>query len=261
MTHLPRLPPIEVRGISASGSARLRAFTLIELLVTIAVIAILLALALPSMRQTRDSAASTKSLALLRQAQIACDLYANDHRDLLMYFATPGDPTGTIELFGTRRPGYPKYFLNQSAWSISALKEYLIPLAPYRIDPVAPDENPDRPFTARTFFTCTAFAAPDFWKAPNGAADLSLLHATSRDQVAFPSLKGSWLDIQVGPFAPAGATTSTRLDYHVACFDGSARISSRQDATDFLAVQPLFGEPPPFFSMTTESGLQGRDFR
>ena len=54
------------------------AFTLVELLVVIAIVSLLLALALPSLNQARESARMTQCLSNERQLAFAFQLYAND---------------------------------------------------------------------------------------------------------------------------------------------------------------------------------------
>lgn len=63
------------------------AFTLIELLVVIAVLAILIALLLPSLGGARDAARTTKCLSNQRQLAIGWSLYASDYKERVMPLA------------------------------------------------------------------------------------------------------------------------------------------------------------------------------
>lgn len=54
-------------------------FTLIELLVVISIIALLMALVLPTLRAARETARSVKCLTQIKQIHLAIEMYANDH--------------------------------------------------------------------------------------------------------------------------------------------------------------------------------------
>lgn len=56
-----------------------RGFTLIELLVVVSIVALLIALLLPTLRGARDAARSVQCLSQEKQIGIACVIYANDY--------------------------------------------------------------------------------------------------------------------------------------------------------------------------------------
>jgi prepilin-type N-terminal cleavage/methylation domain-containing protein len=72
-------------GVRGTGR---RAFTLIELLVVIAIIAILAALLLPVLGQSKEKARRIQDVSNLHQFGLACTMYASDSRDYLL----PGAP-------------------------------------------------------------------------------------------------------------------------------------------------------------------------
>src|SRR3954467_9900585 len=59
------------------------AFTLVELLVVIGIIALLVAILLPTLTKAREAANRTACLSNLRQVHLAFVLYANQNKDLV----------------------------------------------------------------------------------------------------------------------------------------------------------------------------------
>ena len=72
--------------------SRSRAFTLVELLVVIGIIAILLALLLPSLNKARESARGVACASNLRQIGLGFLMYANENRQRLPFHADWGPP-------------------------------------------------------------------------------------------------------------------------------------------------------------------------
>jgi len=70
-----------------SPMSRHRGFTLIELLVVVAIIALLIALLLPSLGRAREQAKSVSCLTNLRQVGLAFTVYAEEHSN----YIPPGD--------------------------------------------------------------------------------------------------------------------------------------------------------------------------
>ncbi len=64
------------------SAQRARGFTLIEMLVTISIVAVLLAMLLPSLQKAKLQAQKVQCLALLRQTGLLTGLYNNDNRGL-----------------------------------------------------------------------------------------------------------------------------------------------------------------------------------
>ncbi len=95
-------------------SSRKNGFTLIELLVVVSIIALLIAILLPSLRSARDQAKKTKCMSNLHSIGLALFGYANDNRQELPGYSTMGrwgfrvapgertDPTAPPEAWGVQ---------------------------------------------------------------------------------------------------------------------------------------------------------------
>ena len=83
---------LECAGNAGHAKARAAAaagFTLVELLVVIGIIALLIAILLPSLSTARESAASLKSLSNLRQLAIGIQQYKNENRGFYPAHSSP----------------------------------------------------------------------------------------------------------------------------------------------------------------------------
>ena len=89
----------------STPDARPAAFTLIELLVSIAVIAILAAMILPALSQSKQSAWRTQCTSNLRQLGVATELYWDDNRGNCFRWVSGATNGGTIYWFGWLGPG------------------------------------------------------------------------------------------------------------------------------------------------------------
>lgn len=69
-----------------------QAFTLIELLVVVAIVAILIAILLPSLRQARTLTQRAMCMGNLRQVHVAVEMYHQDYRDTYPCAADPVAP-------------------------------------------------------------------------------------------------------------------------------------------------------------------------
>lgn len=84
---------------------RCQAFTLVELLVSIAVIAILAALLLPALGQSKLSAQSAKCVSNLRQLGVAAELYWDDNKGNTFTYVFASTNYGETYWFGWLGPG------------------------------------------------------------------------------------------------------------------------------------------------------------
>lgn len=103
-----------------------RAFTLIELLVVISIIALLLAILMPSLRKARAQAGKVKCLSQLRQLTIGCHLYATDYNNKMPPSSASSVALGTTKIY---MGGYSNLgFLYREGY-IKELKAYFCPNA------------------------------------------------------------------------------------------------------------------------------------
>ena len=100
---------IELKKTGGAGKGRQKAFTLIELLVVIAIIAILAAMLLPALSQSKKKALGIGCISNLKELTLAANVYAGDFQD----FIPPNTggaldawvPGGTAALNVTALPG------------------------------------------------------------------------------------------------------------------------------------------------------------
>src|SRR5438477_858890 len=86
-----------------------RAFTLVELLVVIGIIALLLALLLPTLSRARESARRTQCLANIAELGRAVLLYAHDNKDHLPDAGSGNAPDALLSPRAVCLPAWPSF--------------------------------------------------------------------------------------------------------------------------------------------------------
>lgn len=233
--------------------ARANGFTLIEILVSISVIAVIIAIALPALRDSRQRARKLALLSEMRQALAGVFAYADQGNGYLPYLAHPRQPDRGAMANTVWRDLPPTYFRGQSGLWATALHRTGIDLS-ILSHAYIPENKPDRVWTW-FWMTHAAFARPEYWVGEDVPDDPSLYVGVRLDEATFPSAKGLLFDV-----ASFSSLEPNAKDYKAGFADGSAGFFSA--AQPPLIVEHLnrpYGAAP-WRVLTTEHGIRGRDF-
>lgn len=205
-------------GISSRRAGRARGFTLTELLLSILIVALLIALLLPSLGGVRAAGLDTRTLANLRSSMAVLDMYANDWRDAYPCFADPYASVNILRLSDGRVFTFSSYFAQPMIWRAALADAYydgdVFHRSTYPAEAFAGPHPRRGPFV----LTCTLFTHPDFWREETRTG-LDQFRGSRRSDVQFPSDKSVVLDVGFlldTPPPPANARV------RVAQADGSA---------------------------------------
>ncbi|MEL6329117.1 MAG: MauE/DoxX family redox-associated membrane protein [Planctomycetota bacterium] len=173
---------------SGRSPARYRGFTLLESLVVIAVLATVIAIALPALRGGRDSARMSVDLTRLRQHAGVVAVYSNDYRGVAPMLADPARPETAVFEGGGRR--IEDEFFNARVW-------WHLPLSgPYYDGAAASSElfrsstSPyPESYLADFRYACTLMSRPEFWRRETRTGP-EQWGAVRLHEVAYPSAKG-----------------------------------------------------------------------
>lgn len=195
--------------------------SLIEIVLVLGIIAVLVALSVPSLSSLRHRAEMTFTLAQLRSHAQVLSAYTGDWDGAWPVFINPTiDPTWIqsgnfgAELF---------YFDSCFSWNIALADGY------YGAEPIDPAFFPpnyeDPAVEQFNFFTpllysCSMIADPEYWEYETRLEDMSQWNGTRVDQVRYPSAKCLLVDSWRRPDWSGTERASERL--RMSLVDGSA---------------------------------------
>lgn len=244
-----------------------RGFTLIEILIAMAIIAVLIAISIPTLAMMRVRSVTSGSLSNLRQHAIAFHAYTTDWSDTLPRFIRPD---GTHDLSnaagGTNPFSYPfqeryPYFSQSVFWPFALLQSgsyqsewnaeiFYIPGA-NRLDPHSMSD-------INYQYTATAVSSPAFWRETTRTGPSQWVGVRISD-VRYPSnkvlLSAEYEPRQGGP-----------IQAHLGLMDASAESMdpSRMEPPYPTGEGPFDGRWSPIpgspIGSHTIGGVHGRDF-
>jgi prepilin-type N-terminal cleavage/methylation domain-containing protein len=258
--------PARERGACASPAWRTaRGWTLVEMLVVMAVVAVLLALALPLLTRSRSTGKDSASVSLVRQHAAVMNAYAHEYHDTLPWFTVPvpGEQSPIRREDGTIIKV--TYFGAFSTWP------YV--LGPrYENSPAsgAAFRSPWAGSTPQAFdylYPCVFIAHADYWDPRTRTVPPEQLVPTRLDHVLYPSAKAVVTDDAMWQ-VPAPRASDPRRTV-AGCIDGSGIVLRAEQMAEQYAVGD--GVTPPFRDYTrhyasyhpllhTVGGVRARDF-
>lgn len=254
--------------IRCGGRAALaRGLTIVELLVCLAVVALLLAIAIPVLGAARQSAVEAKCVSNIRSSGAAIQMYLGTYRDTFPYLARERRLRNAfvnppLELDYVSQSGY---------WPMAAGAMLSVPrAAPETMCPKAMEPGPMMAFPTFVPFSSYGmsyglFSDASLWRVPSASSSEATLRPVRLVEVRFPAEKGLLIET-LAWHAVRGGTLPTVLDeeraadarFSVAFVDGSAGGSRRGELRPGGPTpEREWRRPAPV--LTTVDGAAGRD--
>jgi prepilin-type N-terminal cleavage/methylation domain-containing protein len=234
---------------------RRHAFTLVECLVTIAIVAILLALAIPSLASARRGSRVAGSLSNLHQIGGLLSMYANQNHDAFPA-TTEGRSYAISDAMQIAYPYWQVYFTWPAVVSPGlSMRDG----AAVYISPFSTRQAPKSAWPPSYSMSTSVVGAPKLWTVDGVAGKLMEIGQTHAS-VRFASLKALAWDIEIP--SPRGVVEwSSDADYPVPMLMADASASNRvpAKATDAFA-NPNEIAVRSLRLHNTPGGVEGRDF-
>ncbi len=248
--------------------SRPSAFTLLELLAMIAVVAVLMAILLPALGKARGSARLNVHRSNMRECLNSISMYAENFRSHFPFMGVVGRPELGVAEFNDLEP--PGSGMSYNAGYFSAHSFHwptALVRAGFRVEQVA-DPDPQRRESlaeryggsellgSAYYLTHAAVAAPQYW-LPGPVPDPTpgIFKPMRTDQLRFPGAKGLLLAMRLGVYDDTDEEEQTWILVGM----GDNSLSKRENPA-FAPLSPRPYAALDFPVLTTEQGLEGRDF-
>lgn len=238
-----------------------RGFTLVESLVVIAIIALLVGLAVPSLASARSFARQAKATTQIAQTGVTFTNYSNSYKDSFP-FHLPGswlqsEPPDEVETptmsdsspFGIRY-SWPVVFHAVAPWREN-YRTWINPGIDF--DPSSPWSSPDGTSKWPSYYMSSSLAGdPSTWMPIGGKPGPRAIRLSD---VAFTSSKAQLIEV-VRPYLPPPAQVNVATRLIGAC-DGSVKLRDDTDARS-ASLNRTTGSQVIYFDTT--DGVRGADW-
>lgn len=245
-----------------------RGFTLVELLATIAIIGVLLAILLPALRSTRESAIVTRHMSNMRECSNVLSLYSQAHRDSYPFMGVPGQPELGVAEFNDLIPPDAGISYNAAYFAANSFHwPTVVERAGFDIALTAEPDDEARDALVERYgrhdllrasyqLSNTLVATPEYWRlGPVPFTKPSYFQAIRTHQTRYPSSKGIVVATQVGFF---DRSTPGEENWVLVGFGDSSVWKKDYAHDNGLQARPYASTNLPVF--TTVDGIRGRDY-
>ncbi len=241
-----------------------QAFTLVETLAVIGVIAIIIAIVLPSLSASRTMAGLNVHRSNMRDCLNSIAIYSQSYRDRFPFMGVPGQPERGVAEFNDLIS--PDEGLSYNAGYFSANSFHwptVLKRAGFDIEFVSEPDDEHRQRLQERYgnseilgsayqLSHTLVAAPAYWQN-TANQDPSYFRPMNTSRIRYPSKKGTMLALRLGVFEDG------ENDWVVVGFGDNSVSKRRFIADNGLEHRPYYS-CLPFAVITTVNGIEGQDY-